>query len=337
MRYFVTVDAGGGRRLWLAARVDERGRVQVYSLAAQEWVDAPPDIGVDVTAGRGWAPLPEDEVASVVAQLRVEPGHWLTVTRSDEEPQLLVRTADGRSLEGYAVSSARWEPMSSEPTAVLNDPALWQPVADEDVAQVQGWLHLLWDVRQQKEFDARAPQLVVSELTELAVRRGVVHYIVEILKRLPDGLVVGFKNPAASDFIGGWGSGPLGPGGSWNFDVRYWLWGFPPGANDGVFDAFKRLFDAWGWTYRYDPTPGNRRVDARTSKERKYSYHVAVSRYPHGGVSMKWTSPYYPAEYADPDLAMPSVITKSGIQSWDRVHIEDRPWVTVRESKRWSM
>ena len=147
------------------------------------------------------------------------------------------------------------------------------------------------------------------------MREGIVHYIIEILKLLPDGLIVGFQEPGGPAL--GCSSGPLGPGGSWNFEASYRVWGFQRGpASDAVFDAFKRLFDAWGWTYRYEDDGRSRDLDAWTNKKRKYAFHVNITRYSHGGVSMVWTSPYYPAKYADRDLDMPSVITKDGIRSW---------------------
>ena len=158
----------------------------------------------------------------------------------------------------------------------------------------------------------------LTQLTEVAVRDGIVRYIIEILKLLPDGLVVGFQPPGGGS-IGSCGSGPMGPRGSWNFQVGYRVWGFPEGANYQVFDVFKRLFDSWGWSYRYEERRGGRHLDARTSADDKVAYHVTVSTYAHGGVSMRWTSPYYPAEYADTEttgMRVPSAITKDGIQSW---------------------
>lgn len=241
MRYFVTSDETTGHPLFVV-RIDDHGGVQVYSLAGPGWVDAPEQgIREDVIAQRGWVALASDEVEPMLARLQVEPGYWLTVTRSDEEPKLLVRSLDGRTLEGYAVSSARWESMGYPPNPSLNDPSRWQPVAADDVAQVQGWLHSVWDVKEAAAFDAQAPELVDTQLTEVAVREGIVRYIIEVLKHLPEGLVVGFQEPGGP--AGSCGAGPMGPGGSWNFQTSYWVWGFPEGANHQVFDAFKRLFD----------------------------------------------------------------------------------------------
>ncbi|OHV04666.1 hypothetical protein [Mycobacterium talmoniae] len=248
---------------------------------------------------------------------QVGPGYWLTVPETEEEPKLLIRSTDGKAVEGYAVSSSRWEPMPYTATPALNDPALWQPVAAEDVSDVQAQLHLLWDHKQQAAFDAKAPELVSPELTESAVRDGIVFYTVEILKRMPDGLVIGFQAPGLPPLS--CSSGPVGPKGAWNFQSRYWVWGYPEGANDQIFDAFKRLFDGWDWTYRYEEFQrDDRSVDAWTDKNKKYAYHVTVNRQPHGGVSMTWTSPYYPGKYADREggLRMPSEITKDGIRSW---------------------
>lgn len=320
MRYFVTADEVTGQpRPLFVVRVDDHDRVQVYSVAGPGWVDAPEQrIRDDVIGRRGWVALADGDVDAMLARLQVGPGYWLSVPGSDEEPRLLVRSLDGRTLDGYAVSSARWEPMGYPPNPSLNDPTRWQPVAAEDVAQVQGELHLLWDLKEAAAFDAQAPELVDTQLTEVAVREGIVHYIIEILKLLPDGLIVGFQEPGGP--AGSCGSGPMGPGGSWNFQVGYWVWGFPEGANQQTFDAFKRLFDTWGWTYQDDANGrGRRNVDARTSTDRKHAFHVTVSTYAHGGVTMSWTSPYYPAKYADTEttgMRMPSVITKDGIQSW---------------------
>lgn len=320
MRYFVTADAVTGQpRPLFVVRVDDRDRVQVYSVAGPGWVDAPEQgILADVIAQRGWAALADSDVEAMLARVQVGPGYWLTVTSSDAEPKLLVRSVDGRTLEGYAVSAARWEPMGYPPNPSLNDPTLWQPVAAEDVSQVQGQLHVLWDLKEAAAFDAQAPELVDTQLTEVAVREGIVHYIIEILKHLPDGVVVGFQPPGGGS-VGSCGSGPMGPRGSWNFQVGYRVWGFPDGGNHEIFDAFKRLLDAWGWTYRYEDRHGDQHLDARTSTNEKHAYHVTVSTYTHGGVSMRWTSPYYPAKYADREttgMRMPSAITKDGIQSW---------------------
>lgn len=319
MRYFVTSDETTGQPLF-AVRIDDRGGVQVYSLAGPGWVDAPEQgIREDVIAQRGWVALASDEVEPMLARLQVGPGYWLSVTHGDEEPKLLVRSLDGRTLEGYAVSSAQWESMGYPPNPSLNDPSRWQPVAADDVAQVQGWLHSVWDAKEAAAFDAQAPELVDTQLTEVAVCEGIVRYVMEILKHLPDGLTVGFQPPGGGS-IGSWGSGPMGPRGSWNLQVGYRVWGFPEGANHEVFDAFERLFDSWGWSYRHDGNDrGRRTVYARTSEDDKVAYHVTVSTYAHGGVSMRWTSPYYPAKYADTEttgMRVPSAITKDGIQSW---------------------
>lgn len=281
MRYFVTADQATGWPLFVV-RIDDQGRVQVYSLAGPGWVDAPEQgIRDDVVHERGWMALADGEVDAMLARLQVGPGHWLTVTHSDAEPKLLVRSLDGCMLEGYSVSSARWEPMGYPPNPSLNDPTRWQPVAVDDVAQVQGELHMAWDLKEASVFDAQAPELVDTQLTEVAVREGIVGYVIEILRRLPDGLVVGFQPPGGGS-SGSWGSGPMGPGGSWNFEVGYRVWGFPAGANYQVFDAFKGLFDAWGWSYRYEDRGGDRHLDARTGEDSRRAFHVTVSTYTHG-------------------------------------------------------
>lgn len=239
MRYFVSTaeESGTGQRyVAFVARVGDDGVTQIYDVAQSQWVGAQPWVGDNIDNLRGWEPTDDSDIEDVLSQLRarrewlatqVEPGHWLTVTANDDEPKLLIRSTDGYSVEGYAVSSGRWELMPYAVSPALNDPALWQPVADADVAEVQGWLHLLWDRKQQATFDAKAPELVDPELTEATVREVIVHYIVEILKVLPDDLVVGSQGPGLGPL--GWGSGPLGPGGSWNFEVGYWVWGYPAG------------------------------------------------------------------------------------------------------------
>jgi hypothetical protein len=255
--------------------------------------------------------------------------YWLSVPENEDEPQVLLRSSDGKTLEGYAVSSSAWEQLPYPTTPALDDPSLWEKVPDSEVADVLGVLHAAWGERLLEEFDATAPELVDQELTEAAVRQGVVRYIVEILKAVPKligyDLTVGFKAPRGGS-VGSAGSGAMGPGGAWNFQVSYKIWGFPEGSQGEVFDAFKRLFDQWGWTYRYvEVARDDRSVDARTSEggvKTKTSYHVTVSQYPHGGISMVWTSPYFPGSAAmrsGPGYqVMPSVITKEGAQSYEQ-------------------
>lgn len=330
MGFFVKAveDVESGRRKpGGLARVDDVGRVEVFSGYLAQWVPAFESTRADVAARRGWSPLADDDADSV-AQALVDSlaagdggggsaaGYWLSM-RADE-PHVLIHSPDGHSLLGYAVSSGRWEPLDVVAGPGLGDPALWQQVPEAQVPEVKTWLHMLWDVKLRKDFDAQAPELVDPELTEVALREGIVYYIVELLKQLPDGLVVGFQAPGRKP--GSCGSGPFGPKGAWNFQTSYQLWGYPTGANDAVFDAFKALFDAWGWTYSYEPVrPDDRVVRARTSSDPKQSFDVVVSRFPHGGISMKWTTPYYPGEHADRDttgMRMPSEITKDGIRSW---------------------
>lgn len=329
MRFFVKAveDVESGRRkAGGLARIDDAGRVEVYSASLAQWVPAFESIEADIAARRGWSPLADGD-ADAVAQALVDAlaaragtgtalGHWLSLR--PDQPHVLIRTADGRSVQGYAVSSGRWEPMDVATGPALADPAVWQPVPDEQVPEVQSWLHVLWEVKLRNDFDAQAPELVDPDLTEVALREGIVYYVIEILKRLPDGLVVGFQAPGLKP--GSCGSGPLGPGGAWNFQTSYRVWGYPVGANDAVFDAVKALFDAWGWTYGYERIrPDDRVVRARTSADPKRSFDVVVSRFPHGGISMRWTTPYYPGEHADRDttrMRMPSEITKDGIRSW---------------------
>jgi len=332
VHYYVNrvADAGTGRRYVLGlARADDAETTELYSIDESAWVAAPASVRDQISARHEWEPvLSQAELDSYFQQLpmdtrewlsvSVQPGFWLSVTRREDEPKVLLRSADGRSLDGYAVTSAQWEPMPYPATPRLNDPSLWQPIPVDEVADVQASLHLLWDLKELNEFDAQAPQFVDPELTEVAVRQAIVHYIVEILKLLPDGLTVGFQgngHPAL-----GVSAGPLGPGGSWNLEANYWVLGYPAGAGDAVFEAFKLLFDAWGWSYRYDEDGRSRDLDAWTDKNRKYAFHVNITRYEHGGLAMTWSSPYYPAEYADTEkgeMRMPSVITKDGIQSWE--------------------
>lgn len=320
-RYFVTVDPVTGRpEPVFVVRLDGADRLQTYSVDGGGWVDAPDQgIAADVVAGRGWVRLPDDQVGAMVERLRVSPGYWLTVTASEDEPKLLVRTVDGHALEGYAVSSARWESMGVAASSALNDPGVWQPIPEDRVAAVQGWLHGLWDQKVQRDFDARAPELVDLELTEAGVCRGITWYTIEILKHLPDGLTVGFQAPDGGA-MGSCGSGPFGPRGAWNFQVGYRVWGFPPGANYQLVDDVKRLFDAWGWTDRYEVNGGKRHLYGQTSTDGKRAYQVAVETYPHGQVFITWTSPYYPGDTVDHEftgMRVPSVITKDGIQSWE--------------------
>jgi hypothetical protein len=332
VHYYVSkvVDAGTGQRYILGlARADDAETLELYSIDESAWVAAPASVRDQISRQHEWEPvLSQAELDASFQQLPedthrwlsvpVLPGFWLSVTYSDDEPKVLLRSADGRSLEGYAVSSAQWEPMPYPATPRLHDPSLWQPIAVDDVANIQVWLHMLWDLKELKAFDAQAPELIDPELTEVAVREAIVHYIVEILKLLPDGLTVGFQGEGRPAL--GVSSGPLGPGGSWNFQANYWVLGYPQGANDAVFDAFKRLFDGWGWAYRYEDDGRSRVLAAWTDKTRRFAFHVKVTRYEHGGLAMTWTSPYYPAEFADTEkgeMRMPSVITKDGIQSWE--------------------
>jgi hypothetical protein len=334
MHYYVkrSVDAATGQGYVLGlARADDNGTLEQFSTEQSSWVDLPEALHDELHRQDGWQPVwSQTELDAAFRQLPedverwlntpVQPGFWLTVAHSVDEPQALFRSTDGRSLEGYAVSSARWEPMPYPATMGLNDPALWQPIAADAVPEIQASLHLVWDLREMNAFDAQAPELVNLELTEVAVRQAIVQYIVEILASMPDGLTVGYREPGQHAPLGA-SSGPVGPRGSWNFETSYWLWGFPKGpGSDVVFDAFKRLFDAWGWTYRYDEGGNERNLSGWTDADRKYAFHVNITRYSHGGVAMTWTSPFFAAKHADTDRTgpnMPSVITKDGIQSWD--------------------
>lgn len=334
MHYYVAraVDGATGQGYVLGlARADDAGTVEHYNVEQLSWVAAPEAVRDGINRQDGWEPVPsQPELDAAFRQLPedvarwlntpVPPGFWLTVAHHADEPQALFRSTDGHSLEGYAVTSSRWEPMPYPASLGLNDPEVWLPVAADDVPEVQASLHLLWDRKEVNAFDAQAPELVNVELTEVAVRRAIVQYIIEILGSMPDGLVVGYQAPGRGG-PGGTSSGPVGPRGSWNLETSYRVWGFPEGpGSDVVFDAFKRLFDAWGWTYRYDDGTSERNLSGWTDTDRKYAFHVNITRFSHGGVSMRWTSPYFAAKHADSDRtgpSMPSVITKDGIQSWE--------------------
>lgn len=333
MHYYVAraVDGATGRGYVLGlARADDAGTVECYDVEVSSWVDAPQALREDIGRGDGWAPvMSQEELNTAFRQLPddshrwlntpVQPGFWVSVAHNPDEPQALFRSTDGRSLEGYAVTSGRWELMSYPATIELNDRENWIPIAPEDVADTQAWLHARWDLQELRAFDAQAPELVNLELTEAGVRKAIVQYVIEILRSMPDGLVVGYQEKPGGA-TGGTSSGPVGPGGSWNLQTTYGVWGFPKKhGSDTVFDAFRRLFAAWGWTYRDDEDPTERNLSGWTNTNRKDAFHVNITRYSHGGMSMTWTSPFFPAKHAFTKKAgvkMPSVITKDGIQSW---------------------
>ncbi|ADG98835.1 hypothetical protein Srot_2391 [Segniliparus rotundus DSM 44985] len=318
------------------ARIHDDESTEVYSSRQEGWQPGRDSLYSEIVFKGDWDSLAEQRALDLVSRLDEErrrrasgeaavPAyqHWLSVPEKEDEPRVLLRSADGKTLEGYAVSSTAWERLPYPATPALDDPRLWQKVAESEVPDVLGGLHAAWAEHLREEFDATAPELVDTELTEAAVRQGVVFYIVEILKVVPKllgyDLTVGFKAPRGGA-TGGAGSGAVGPKGAWNFQVNYKIWGFPEGAQPQVFEAFKRMFDEWGWSYRYDEDgPAERDINARTSPggvKTKTSYHVTVSQRPHGGMTMVWTSPYYPAEHADEYLDMPSAITKDGPQSY---------------------
>ncbi|WP_246398099.1 hypothetical protein [Mycobacterium vicinigordonae] len=139
MRYFVTTDETTGQpRPLFVVRIDDHDRLQVYSQAGPGWVEAPDQsIRDDVIRQHGWARLAESDVDAMLAHLHVEPGYWLAVTTHPDDPKLLVRNLDGRTLETYEPSSGRWEPSGYAPNPSLNDPSRWQPIAPDAVAQIQ--------------------------------------------------------------------------------------------------------------------------------------------------------------------------------------------------------
>lgn len=159
-----------------------------------------------------------------------------------------------------------------------------------------------------------APQ-IHPDLTDALARQRTVEHIVETLKHLPDGWIVGFQAPGRGPLSAG--SGPVGPNGSWNFSISYWVWGYGDLTGDQVFDAFINVWNSWGWidSLRSD-TPSKRSAYGHTPDE----YYFNMRRGIHGGVAVTWTSPYFPAPESRYNDLMPSIITKDGPQSYDDPH-----------------
>ncbi|SIM26299.1 Uncharacterised protein [Mycobacteroides abscessus subsp. abscessus] len=160
--------------------------------------------------------------------------------------------------------------------------------------------------------DMNAPQ-IHPELTDALARQRTIEHIVETLKHLPDGWIVGFQRPGFRPLSAG--GGPVGPNGSWDFSVSYWVWGYGDLTGDEVFDTFLKLWDGWGWIDSAEPADSQTRAAYGHTPDR---YRFQIYRGIHDGVALTWTSPYYPASGSAYGGVMPSVITKDGPQSYEQ-------------------
>lgn len=158
-----------------------------------------------------------------------------------------------------------------------------------------------------------APQ-IHSDLTDALARQRTIEHIVHTLQHLPDGWIVGFQRPGWNPLSAG--SGAVGPDGSWNFYIRYWVWGYGDLSGDQVFDSFVNIWNSWGWIDSVgSDIPQKKSAHGHTPD----GYHLDIRRGVHGGVSMGWMSPYFPPPGPNyEDSVMPSIITKDGPQSYDQ-------------------
>ncbi|CPW67453.1 hypothetical protein [Mycobacteroides abscessus] len=150
-------------------------------------------------------------------------------------------------------------------------------------------------------------------LTDALVRQRTVEHIVYALRQLPDGWIVGFQRPGWNPLSAG--SGPVGPNGTWNFDVGYWIWGYGDLTGDQVFDALVNLWSGWGWIVSTEPAHSRTRAAYGRTHD---GYELRLKRGMHGGVSMGWMSPYFPPPISRYDGLIPSIITKDGPQSYEQ-------------------
>ncbi|WP_286142106.1 hypothetical protein [Mycobacterium sp. D16Q16] len=157
-----------------------------------------------------------------------------------------------------------------------------------------------------------APQ-IHPDLTDALARQRTVEHIVHTLQHLPDGWTAGFERPGRRP--SGASSGPIGPDGSWNLYVSYWVWGYDDLTGDDVFDAFVKLWDSWGWIDSVgSDIPEKKSAYGHTPD----GYHFDIRRGIHGGVALTWTSPFFPASGSSYGGVMPSIITKDGPQSYEQ-------------------
>ncbi|WP_074253760.1 hypothetical protein [Mycobacteroides abscessus] len=157
-----------------------------------------------------------------------------------------------------------------------------------------------------------APQ-IHPDLTDELARQGTVEHIVETLRHLPSGWIVGFQAPGFRPLSAS--SGPIGPNGEWNFYVRYWVWGYGDLTSDDVFETFVNLWSGLGWI---DSVGSDNSQKKSARGHTPDGYHFDVRRGVHGGVSMGWTSPFFPSLGSAYGGVMPSIITKDGPQSYDQ-------------------
>jgi len=150
-------------------------------------------------------------------------------------------------------------------------------------------------------------------LTDVLARQRTVDHIVETLQALPDGWIVGFQRPGRPARSAG--SGAVGPNGTWNFYIGYWVWGYGDMTGDEVFDAFMSVWSAWGWI---DSIPSDNPRKRSAHGHTPDGYRFDIRRGIHGGVGMTWMSPYFPAPESPYDSVMPSIITKDGPQSYEQ-------------------
>lgn len=160
--------------------------------------------------------------------------------------------------------------------------------------------------------DMTAPQ-IHPDLTDTLARQRTVEHIVETLKHLPDGWIVGFQRPGWNPLSAS--SGPIGPNGEWSFYVIYWVWGYGDLTGDQAFDAIVNVWNSWGWIDTVEPADLPTRAAFGHTPD---GYHFDVQRGAHGGVGISWTSPFFPTSGSAYGGVMPSIITKDGPQSYEQ-------------------
>ncbi|WP_236746479.1 hypothetical protein [Mycobacteroides abscessus] len=194
-----------------------------------------------------------------------------------------------------------------------------------------GWLLLLWglvgflaliacsiamDRKVPKSSGTSAPKQYRRKkdpkLTDELARQRTIEHVVHTLQQLPDGWIVGFQRPGWKP-LGAWSG--VASEGEWEFSVDYWVWGYGDLTGDEVFEAFVKLWESWGWIDSAgSDIPQKKSARGHTPD----GYHVGIRRGVHGGVSMQWTSPYFPASGSAYGGVMPSIITKDGPQSYEQ-------------------
>lgn len=195
-----------------------------------------------------------------------------------------------------------------------------------------GWLLLLWGlvgalalVAFSKAMDRNLPKSSAGsaqkqyrrkkdpKLTDELARQRTIEHVVHTLQQLPDGWIVGFQRPGWNPRGHAWSG--VATEREWEFFVHYWVWGYGDLTGDDVFDEFVKLWDSWGWIDSVgSDIPQKKSARGHTPD----GYHFRIRRGVHGGVSVSWASPHFPASGSAYGGVMPSIITKDGPQSYEQ-------------------